>query len=271
MVAEQISALQENGIGYIEVRGVDEQNITALSLQQAKELAAQLERANIRVWSIGSPIGKIKITDDFAPDLKLLEHTAQIAQILGCDKIRMFSFYMPDNDPNACETYRDEVFSRISAYLETANKYGVTLCHENEKSIYGDTLERCLVLHRAFPQLKAVFDPANFAQCGENPLQAFHALTPYLSYIHIKDVDSAGQIVPPGEGVCDIAGIVSAYAAAGGSVMTLEPHLMEFCGLSALENGEKSAVTNLYQSTRDAFDDAAKHLKEIVRKTVSAE
>lgn len=51
--------------------------------------------------SVGSPIGKIKITDDFEPHMELYKHTVDLAHLMEAKYIRMFSFFMPEG----CEDY----------------------------------------------------------------------------------------------------------------------------------------------------------------------
>ena len=70
-LAGQIKAMQENGIGYLELRTIDQKNVTKFTNDEVKEYKKQLDDAGIKVWSIGSPIGKIKITDDFGAELDL--------------------------------------------------------------------------------------------------------------------------------------------------------------------------------------------------------
>ena len=68
MLEGQIAAMKRNGIEYLEIRGVNGENIANISCDDAKKYADQLTQAGIKVWSIGSPIGKVKIDSD------LLEH-----------------------------------------------------------------------------------------------------------------------------------------------------------------------------------------------------
>ncbi len=264
-VADQIAALTENGYSLLEARGIGAKNIVDLSLSEARALKEQLSAHGIQVWSIGSPIGKVKITDDFMPHLDKFKHVLELAEILGASCIRLFSFYI-EKDADPAE-YRDEVLERLSAFCEASKGSRVTLCHENEKGIYGDTAERCLDLHRALPRLRCVFDPANFLQCGVGTLKAWSDLSRYVHYLHIKDVNKAGMLVPAGQGEGCIPELIRLYRGLGGSVLTLEPHLATFQGLDALENGEKSAINAFtYASGREAFDAAANALKQILEK-----
>ena len=59
----QIAALQRNHIYYTELRSVAGKNVKDFTLAQAKEIKLQLADNGIDVWSIGSPLGKIKSHD----------------------------------------------------------------------------------------------------------------------------------------------------------------------------------------------------------------
>ena len=91
----QIKALAENGIPYLEIRGVDGTNISNLSIEDALQFKSELDAAGIRVWSIGSPMGKIGIQEAFEDHLEKFKHTLEIAKILNSQNIRLFSFFMP--------------------------------------------------------------------------------------------------------------------------------------------------------------------------------
>lgn len=50
-------------------------------------------------------------------------------------------------------------------------------------------------------------------------------LNPYITYMHIKDADENGIVVPPGQGIGNIGELLKRYYAKGGRNLTLEPHL----------------------------------------------
>ena len=255
----QIAALCENGISYLEIRGVDGESISTITREKAREIRKELDESGIAVWSIGSPYGKIKIDWDFTHHLDLFKRGIETAEILGAEHIRIFSFYVPRADADA---YTDAVLERLEQFRTAAKGSGVTLCHENEKGIYGDTAARCARIHRAFPDIKAVFDPANFVQCGEDTLKAFEMLCEHVEYVHIKDALPCGTVVPAGQGIGNIPCILERYS---GKVLTLEPHLAVFKGLEQLEAGETSKIEqHRYPSKRAAFDTAAAALKKII-------
>ena len=259
----QIAAMNRNGLQGLEIRGVDGTNVSQITAEKAKEVRQKLDDAGLAVWSIGSPIGKIKADEDFAPHMDTFRHTLEIASILGAPNIRLFSFYLPKEQPAA--QFRGVVLDRMATLLRTAEGAGITLCHENEKGIYGDTAERCLDLHRELPDLKAVFDPANFVQCGQDTLAAWQMLAPYVKYLHIKDALADGTVVPAGKGAGNVPYIVGQYLAQGGTVFTMEPHLKVFEGLAALEQeGETSAIQNAYPTADAAFDAACGAFRTIL-------
>lgn len=261
-VEVQIRALQENGVPCLEIRGVGDKNVTALTVDEAKELKKRLDDAGISVWSIGSPLGKISVGDEFAPHLDTFKHTLELSRVLGAGNIRMFSFFCPKGETAYC---RDIVFERLHQFCAAAQGSGITLCHENEKGIYGDTADRCLDILQNFPAIKAVYDPANFLQCGEDTIRAWELLEPYIAYMHVKDVREDGVVVPAGQGHGRIPELLERYEKIGGQVLTLEPHLAVFKGLDALENGEKTKIGEFeYPSQRDAFDAAVNALKGLL-------
>ncbi len=257
-LSEQIKAMSENGIEYLEIRGVDGENISDITRDKAKEIRRQLDDAGLAVWSLGSPYGKIGICDVFVPHLDKFRQGLELADILGAKHIRMFSFYVPTGEE---AVYKDEVFRRLEQFICAAQGSGVILCHENEKGIYGDIADRCEEIHKEFPQLKAVFDPANFIQCGQDTVEAWKKLSAYAEYMHIKDAMSDGSVVPAGKGVGNLSYLLKNYK---GSVLTLEPHLSVFEGFDKLEAEEKSKMGYCYPTSRAAFDAAVTALKELI-------
>lgn len=262
LLSEQITAMRRHDIPYLEIRGVDGQSIAALSCDKAREVRKKLDDAGIMVWSLGSPYGKIDIREAFAPHLDAFRHGLELADILGAGHIRLFSFYIPAGERPAA--FRDDVMERLSRFVDAAAGSGITLCHENEKGIYGDVATRCADIHSALPSLKAVFDPANFIQCGQPVGQAWSLLAPYVAYMHVKDALADGTVVPAGCGIGQWPLLLSQYT---GSVLTLEPHLAVFEGLAALEqDGHKTDIPAYqYPTPQAAFAAAADAIKALIK------
>lgn len=252
----QIDALLRNKMEFLEIRGVDGENIKDISHAKIEKIKAELDKNGLKVWSLGSPMGKNDPENNFDAQLKDYEHLMESAQILGCTRIRLFSFFT-----------RDEklALDRLEKFLK-ATPSGIILCHENEKGIFGDTWQNCEKIHKALPEIKAVFDPANFVQCEVDTKEAWAKLSPYVDYMHIKDALKSKQVVPCGMGDGNLEYLLGEYLKKGGEVLTLEPHLMEFYGLRELENGESLSLTPIYTDTNVAFDAGASALKSTLDK-----
>lgn len=265
-LAQQLAAMKRNGLSGMEMRFINGHNVSALPIGEAKEIKKVLDGEGLKVWSLGSPIGKIGIREDFAPHLDQFKYTLDVADVLEAENIRMFSFYMEgDKDP---AIFRDDVLERLQKLLEAAEGSSVNLCHENEKGIYGDNAARCADILNQLPKLKAVFDPANFVQCGQNTLEAWKLLADRVHYMHIKDALEDGFVVPAGCGAGHVPEIVADYIARGGRALSVEPHLQVFKGLDTLEEEGQRTKLGKYEfaSADAAFDAACSAIKAIVEK-----
>ena len=264
-VNEQIDVLNSLGYSYLEPRFIADKNIANLTESEARDLRARLDAAGIRVYSVGSPLGKINIADDFSEHLTLAENCFRVANILGATRIRMFSFYLPEGKSRG-ECF-DAVLERINAFLDLADKYGLTLCHENEARIYGESPEDCKRLIDATGgRLCAVFDMGNFVLDGYRPYpDAYEMLKEHVEYFHIKDALYKGAIVPPGLGEASIKEILAAHSekTSKNFFITLEPHLETFDGLNALV-GKTFENPYKFASKEEAFLTAIKNLKELL-------
>lgn len=259
----QIDALLRNGLDGMEIRNVDGVNISDITKEKAKEVKTKLDAHGLSVWSIGSPIGKINLQDDFEKHMEKFKHTLELSEILGAQNIRLFSFFMPKDRPES--DFKDEVFARLNRFVEAAKDYDISLCHENEKGIFGDIPERCLEIHKQFPEIKAVFDPANFVQCGVDTVKAWALLKEYVHYMHVKDALEDGFVVPSGKGIGNVQRIAKDFIAHGGKEFTVEPHLKVFDGFEQLEQGEAFKAHCEFANNDIAFDTACQSFKELLK------
>jgi len=229
---EQIAVLSSEKVRFLDLRGVWNTNVLDLSDQQVTRVKETLDAHGIGVAAIGSPIGKVPIDSSFNEHLHLFERAITVAQALQTPYIRIFSFYPPAaSDRGAVNPaeYRDEVLRRLREMTARARAAAVILLHENEKDIYGDTITRCVDLLQGIndAHFQAVFDPANFIQCGQTPYpDAYEAVRPWLRYVHVKDARSDGSVVPAGEGVSHWPELLQRLRADGyDGFLSLEPHL----------------------------------------------
>lgn len=252
----QIEALKRNGVGYVELRGINGTNIAKVTEEKAREYKKQLDCGGIKVWSIGSPIGKIKITDDLDEHMELLRHICRLAKIFDTDKVRMFSFY-DAYDKEA------EVFAALCRMVSIADEYGIKLYHENEKEIYGDTAERVLRLVENVKGINFIYDPANFIESGEHPDATLLPLFNSMGYFHIKDAMWEGKaVVPAGCGDGQIHKLVSMIGDRD-ITLSVEPHLMVFEGYSEFDS-TKMQNKYVFKNNCEAFDAAVSAIKSVI-------
>jgi sugar phosphate isomerase/epimerase len=226
----QFRTLNELGIRFVEFRSAWDTNVLDLDDDQIARIKQKLASHGIQVSAVGSPIGKVGIDDDFDAHLARFDRALWVAEQLETTYIRLFSFFIPEADDPAA--HREEVLRRMSALVVRSRGHDVVLCHENEKSIYGDVPARCLDLVRSVgsERLRLVWDAANFVQCGVRPYTDGYArLRPYLEYVQIKDaLFETGQVVPAGHGDGEIDRTNRAlYEDGFEGFFSMEPHLAQ--------------------------------------------
>jgi sugar phosphate isomerase/epimerase len=250
--SEQCKVAAGLGLRYVEVRSAWGTNILDLDDAQLATVRETLAEHGLKVSSIGSPIGKISIDDEFPPHLERMQHAVEVARTLGAPYIRLFSFFIPDGTEP--DSWRDEVLSRMSALADVAADTDVILVHENEKDVYGDIPRRCLdiVTSVSADHLQLAWDAANFVQVGVRPYaEGYAMLRPHVSYIQIKDAQLAdGTVVVAGAGDGEVVETVRALRADGfDGFFSLEPHLGEYTAYGALSGPE------LFTKSWKAFTD----------------
>jgi sugar phosphate isomerase/epimerase len=228
----QIDILKQCRIRHIELRSILKTNVLDLTDLQVTELKSLLTNNGFRLSAIGSPIGKIKISEPFAPHLERFKRALHLCQVFDTPNIRVFSYYLTEDGD--WDDWRREVLDRMWEKCKLADKAGVRLLHENEHRIYGDSPERVSDLLETVlepfdkPPLGAVYDPANYVFCGYDPWQGWQITKNWTVHFHIKDWvkgEEHGRLA--GEGQGRIAHVMAdAVKMNYEGFATLEPHLL---------------------------------------------
>lgn len=262
---QELEVAKSLSMNYIELRSINGKNISEIPLNEIYSIKNELDKRRLKVSAIGSPIGKIRVDDDFISHLKKYDHILKICKILDVKYIRIFSFFMSKDEK---EYYENEVYSRLNIFLDKIKDTNIILLHENEKDIYGDDIESCLKLVNNIknPQFKLIFDMANFVQVGENALKAYENLKDYIEYFHLKDAKMfSNENVLLGTGDGDIKKILlELYKKNYKGFLSLEPHLTNFSTLQQLELDDIRERKTQYQSGEEAFRLTYKTLKNMI-------
>ena len=265
----QLINLKKLDMHYMEMRGVDGNNLIFHTPEKVKEIKERLDEAGVALSALGSPLGKIGIDDPFEKHFEEFKTAVEIAHKMETPNIRMFSFYVPEGKSRE---YKGKVFERLGQFADYAKANNVVLLHENEKGIYGERAAECKEIMDAFggAHFKAIFDFANFVQADQDTLDAYELLKEYIAYIHVKDaIKGTGQVVPAGMGDGNVEAILKKlYANGFQGYLSLEPHLFNFTGFAGLEKGDSSIGNGPAKvlSGEEAFALAHESLQKILAK-----
>ena len=227
----QLALMEALGVGYLCPRGLDGKNITDYTLPAFDAaLRPKLDAVGVKLSSIGSKIGKIPLHDEKGcqAQLEKLARLADIAEAAGCRYIRIFSFYTPPGfDEGALFP---QVAEKLRSFLKAIEGRNVTLVHENEKGIFGDTPKRSMRLFEAMdsPRFALCYDASNYLQSGEDPWEAYLLTRDATVEYHMKDCRD-GFEVPLGQGQGRVRDILADLAARDfDGFLTLEPHTAKY-------------------------------------------
>ena len=256
---EQIDAIERAGLKHIDVRGIDGHNIATLPLDEAKAIREKLDAAGITVAMFGSPLGKVDIADPFEAEAAKLAHMGKLAPVLGCNAIRIFSYYNKAKVPK--DRWKRESLDRLGRLKKQAADLGLILYHENERHIYGDRCPEVLDIAEALRDGKTfrlIFDFDNYNQSGDDVWDNWTKLADHTDAFHLKDSDEHGQHVPIGEGNGDARRILADAVKRGWSgPLSLEPHLRHSAAVLATHAGGSENQSFQEMSRRDVFNVAA--------------
>jgi len=268
---EQLAVMKQNGIRHLEIRGVWDKNVLALSDEEAEQVKDILNANGFKISAIGSPIGKIGIKDDFNEHMALFKKAVHSAKFFGTKYVRIFSYYIPEGA--APEDFKDEVIKRMKEKVALAEKENIVLLLENESGIYGNTPERCKEILEtiASANLRFTFDPANFVTEDVKPFQrAYPLLEKYIEYVHIKDAKPVRnkflygskktrqgvQVTVSGEGEGELKALLLALKQKDyKGFLSLEPHLQTAGRMSGFTGKDKfSYACNALKKILDELD-----------------
>jgi len=265
---DQIDAALRAGLKFVDIRSIEGHNVTALPVPLAKEIKSRLDDAGLKVQMFGSPIGKIDIVEDMRVDLQKLRHLAELAPVLGCNAVRLFSYYNNENKPK--HLWQAESLSRLLLLRGEAEELGLVLYHENERHIFGDLaadVKEIAQLRNA--HLKLIFDFDNYNQSGEDVWENWVLLRDVTDSIHLKDsakTEAGYQHTVVGEGGGQVKTIVADAVARGWSgPAAVEPHLSHSGAVAATGPGGIANASFASMPTAESFHVAVVAAQELLK------
>ncbi len=202
---EQFAAFAALGMQYYSLRFVDVgggvKNVMKLTKGEITKLRHLEDEFGMNVASIGSPIGKVKLSkkedgtkNRYVPFKKYLDsevkRACELAHAFETKLIRGFSFYHPKgSDP---WDHLPQAVDQLGEIAEACHRSDLTFGLEIEANLVGQTGQLMAELHRRVnhPALVTIFDGGNIICQGYNTQQCFEqylAMKPSIGWMHIKD------------------------------------------------------------------------------------
>jgi L-ribulose-5-phosphate 3-epimerase len=237
-------ASREFGMGWIELRGMWKKNIVNLDEKEVAEARRILEKYQLKVTDIASPLFKVdwpgapksKFSEgksfgaNFTLDQQdeVLDRAIEMAKAFGTDRVRCFDFWrLEDQAP-----YRAAINDKLRDAAAKAQKKGIILVLENESACNtatGGEAAKVLDAVKA-SNFMLNWDPGNAAASGEVPYPDGYKLLPKerIGHCHCKDAIKKGKKydwAPMGGGIIDWAGQFKALKSDGYHfAVSLETH-----------------------------------------------
>ena len=201
----QLTMLAALGMSYYSLRWIDAgqgvKNVMQLSRPEIGSLRKQHARYGVRVSSIGSPIGKVKLLDredgssnQYVPFRRYLKEDVaraiDLAEEFETRLIRGFSFYHPRGDDPA--GYVDDAAERLGEIAALCQRRGVFFGLEVEANLVGQSGHLLRALHRKVknPHLLLIFDGGNLSSQNLTAVETFEqylAMRNGIGWLHVKD------------------------------------------------------------------------------------
>ena len=259
------------GLKWVEIRSVDLDGkrtyvYRAVTPAQAAEMKRQMDDAGVKLSVLDTAVYKIplpgttpvsKDPNDLHPpqgeyekQLEDLKRGAELAHILGTDRLRIFTFARVADPASVYQRVVDE----LGKALAVAKQQDVVLLMENEFSTNVATGVETGQLFRTITDKRLMlnWDPGNCYEAGEQPFpkgwdEFDHSR---IGHVHLKD-GADKKWKPIGGGEIDFVGQFKALKA------------MKYSGTLSLETHYRNAQHDLYTSSVESMDGLVHVLKEV--------
>jgi len=262
-------ASREFGMEWIELRSMWKKNVVNLDAKEVAEARRILQKYNLRVTDIASPLFKVdwkgaprskfSTAHDFSADFtfdqqdEVLERAIEMAKAFGTERVRCFDFWrLEDQVP-----YRAAINEKLLDAADKGGKKGIILLLENDSGLNTATgAEAAKVLNAVkSPYLMLNWDPGNAAASGETPYPDGYNLLPKdrIGHCHCKDAvkkDKGYDWAAMGKGVVDWTGQFKALKRDGYQfAVSLETH---WNGASSAEESSRQSWAGMKKLLQDA-------------------
>ncbi len=213
---EQFAVFAALGLQYYSIRFIDAgsgiKNVMRLSGGEIQKIRRLQDEYGLKVSSIGSPIGKVKLKDVddgtkniYVPFKKYLnsevKKACRLAHAFEAKLIRGFSFYHPKgSDPR---DYISQAADQLGQIAEVCGRADLIFGLEVEANLVGSTGPLLAEIYQQVdhPAMAMVFDAGNIITQGYSAAEVYEqylAMKPGLGWMHIKDYRHPGAVQKAG-------------------------------------------------------------------------
>jgi len=232
-IEAQIKAHKELGWKYLEIRNVDEENLTMMSGDKFDRVFAKVTESGLKVSCFASCIGnwQTEISGDFQKDVDELKRAIPRMHRFNTKYIRVMSWPNSKENPIKDAEWAGEAIRRMKELAGIAEDGNIIMAHEN-CSGWAEPTDNMVRLAEEVnsPALKLLFDTGNVVYYSNgNALESYRKVKPYLCYVHIKDYRMEGdkyRATYPGEGDARVKEVMAELKKDGyDGFISIEPHL----------------------------------------------
>lgn len=240
-------AANDFGLSWVEIRELWHKNSIDLDTNQIDELCRTLQKYNLRVTDIASPLFKVDFEGaprskfspkhdefgarfGFAQQGEVLDRVVALAKKVGTDRIRCFDYWRLDDQA----PYRKAIDEKLRDAAAKIAKHGLILVLENEMACNTATGPEAARVLKAItnPNFMLNWDPGNAYAAGEDkPFPDGYNLLPKsrIGHCHCKSADRKPdgkyEWEPVGQGAVDWVGQFTALKRDGYHyAVSLETH-----------------------------------------------
>ena len=195
-----LDVMVETGLEYVELQYLWKKQVGDLTNADIRQVKRLIEERDLKVSCISHhnlsaiPVDISVVAPVYRSHIKTLQRCIDVAQALGTNLVRIFSFrkemVLFGAEPIISEGAWSMLLERLEEPLQIADDAGITLVLETAISgnVTSALLARKLINDLDVPHLKVLWDPCSSLYCTEVPYpNGYEAIREYIAHVHLKD------------------------------------------------------------------------------------
>ena len=195
-----LDTMVETGLEYVELQYLWEKQVGDLTDADVERVKGLIDARNLKVSCISHhnlsalPVDTVVVAPAYREHITTLERCIDVAQALGTNLVRIFSFrkemVLFGAEPIISEGAWATLLNRLEEPLQIADDAGITLVIETAISgnVTSAFLARQLIDEIGAPHLKVLWDPCSSLYCTEVPYpDGYEVIRDYIAHVHLKD------------------------------------------------------------------------------------